>query len=255
MGINVEAIEPETIAQTRDANPIIGLALKEDIKGADEEVLNIKPVDMDSYQPEDEKLSEEKLLTDEAREIQKGLEAESKGDVEYTEKKAIPFRVKYAKHLKILLIVLIFLILAALVAGGIYFYLSQTRETALDEEVQDTQEEIQEEKKEDVNATASEEVVLDELIVLIQNGSGETGAATNVVEILQEEGFEKLETANADSYDYITTEVSLKTDVDSYVFEVIERALNSEYQIASKAGSLAVEDDYDVVIIVGEGLK
>lgn len=41
-GITIEASEPEELAKTRDVNPIIGLAMKEDIKGKDEEVLNLQ---------------------------------------------------------------------------------------------------------------------------------------------------------------------------------------------------------------------
>ncbi len=42
VGISIEASEPEEFAKTRDVNPIVGLAMKEDIKGKDEEVLNLQ---------------------------------------------------------------------------------------------------------------------------------------------------------------------------------------------------------------------
>lgn len=37
----VEAIEPELIAGLRNSNPLVGLAMKKDIKGKDQEVLNL----------------------------------------------------------------------------------------------------------------------------------------------------------------------------------------------------------------------
>jgi hypothetical protein len=40
--IAIEASEPEELAKTRDVNPLIGLAMKEDIKGKDETVLNLQ---------------------------------------------------------------------------------------------------------------------------------------------------------------------------------------------------------------------
>ncbi len=41
LGIKFEVIEPESIAAERDPNPIVGIVLKNDVKGKDEEVLNI----------------------------------------------------------------------------------------------------------------------------------------------------------------------------------------------------------------------
>ncbi|MFH0942804.1 MAG: LytR C-terminal domain-containing protein [Candidatus Beckwithbacteria bacterium] len=42
-GIDTEAIEPEVIARLRNEDPLIGIALKSDLKGKDEKVLNINP--------------------------------------------------------------------------------------------------------------------------------------------------------------------------------------------------------------------
>lgn len=43
----IEAIEPKALAVTRHSNPLIGIALKKDIKGKDEDVLNIVLTDHD----------------------------------------------------------------------------------------------------------------------------------------------------------------------------------------------------------------
>jgi len=40
-GIKLEAVESVALAKRRDENPVIGLALKEDLRGKDEEVLNL----------------------------------------------------------------------------------------------------------------------------------------------------------------------------------------------------------------------
>lgn len=40
-GLHVIAIEPEEVARARNTNPILGIVLKEDIEGKDEDVLNL----------------------------------------------------------------------------------------------------------------------------------------------------------------------------------------------------------------------
>lgn len=54
--LKIEVIEPVSVARKRNSNPIIGLALKQDIRGRDEEVLNIeaeteKPTSLPFLQP------------------------------------------------------------------------------------------------------------------------------------------------------------------------------------------------------------
>lgn len=41
-GLKVEAVEPQVVAQTRNRDPLIGLAMKEDISGDDSRVLNLE---------------------------------------------------------------------------------------------------------------------------------------------------------------------------------------------------------------------
>ncbi|MBT7483515.1 hypothetical protein HN680_01990, partial [Candidatus Peregrinibacteria bacterium] len=41
--LKVEAVEPEVVSKIRNTNPLIGIALKKDLKGKDEKVLNITP--------------------------------------------------------------------------------------------------------------------------------------------------------------------------------------------------------------------
>jgi hypothetical protein len=95
-----------------------------------------------------------------------------------------------------------------------------------------------------------EELDLSQYDIEIQNGSGVPGEAGVVDEILQEEGFNQADTANADSYDYQTTEVRLKEGTPKDVYEAIEEALNSDYDV-ELGDTLDDDSDQDIVIIVG----
>ncbi len=86
--------------------------------------------------------------------------------------------------------------------------------------------------------------------VVIKNGSGIAGEAGRVGEILKDEGFEKIETGNADRFDYQKTRVELKKGLPDGVKTTIDRALNDRYVLEFK--ELQKENDYDVLIIVGK---
>lgn len=134
---------------------------------------------------------------------------------------------------------------------------NKDKEEVVDEADQSiTEEEVEVEKsEEDVSEEVEEELFdLADYNVQVQNGSGIAGEADEVSYILLAEGFSGIETANADSYDYEDTEVKLKKGVSSKLFEEIERALNSDYSIASEAGVIDTTSDFDVIVIVGERL-
>jgi len=96
-----------------------------------------------------------------------------------------------------------------------------------------------------------EQIDFTDYALQIQNGSGTAGQAGAVDEILQAEGFAEADTVNADSYDYQDTEVQLKEGTPKAVFNAIERALNSDYQVTT-GETLDKDSDFDVVVIVGQ---
>lgn len=113
---------------------------------------------------------------------------------------------------------------------------------------------------ENVSATESSpaaNIISPELIDLTQykiqvlNGSGKAGEASIVEEILLAEGFADFTLANADNYDYQSTQISLKENIPSDIIDTIDRALNSEYQIDLETAELPADSIYDVLIIVG----
>lgn len=88
--------------------------------------------------------------------------------------------------------------------------------------------------------------------IAVQNGSGIAGSATKVADLLEAEGFKIAETSNADRFDYTQTEVFVKDKADSRLFEEINRALNSDYQLQLATDPLTDNLDYDALVIVGE---
>ena len=101
-------------------------------------------------------------------------------------------------------------------------------------------------------ATDSAEINLTDYSIKILNGSGEKGEASAVRSLLITEGFEDIDTANADNYDYTDTEVSLKADVSETIYDTIEAVLSETYTLLLDSDPLTDDSDYDVVIIVGQ---
>ncbi len=98
-----------------------------------------------------------------------------------------------------------------------------------------------------------EEIDLSKYKLQVLNGSGIAGQAGAVDELLQAEGFAESDMDNADSYDYQDTEIQLKSGTPKEVYDSIERALNSDYQVV-KGDALDKDSNFDVIVIVGQKL-
>ncbi|MBD3366345.1 hypothetical protein GF360_03335 [candidate division WWE3 bacterium] len=266
-GINIEAVEPEELAKKRHVIPEIGLALKKDIKGKDAKVLNLK---MDKSVAKKAKKEGLKTLSEEDSFVERVV------SIENGPKKTIKFALLAA--------------LVAFVFGiGVYFLflrdsgeadLMETLETSesTSVEVEEVATETQEETGEETSEAAAEsseeneettetqeeveetaptpaETLLEEVALQILNGSGVAGEAGATQEILEAEGFEDISVGNADNFDYTKTQVQVKASVGSNVYETIERALNSEFEVGQAAETLDATADYDVILIVGERLE
>ncbi len=85
--------------------------------------------------------------------------------------------------------------------------------------------------------------------IQVLNGSGVPGAASKVVKLLEAEGATGVEAGNASSYNYETTEVSLKADSPTTLFSTIKNALVG-YSVV-KGKDLESTSKFDVVITVG----
>jgi hypothetical protein len=157
---------------------------------------------------------------------------------------------------KIFIIILVIILLGALVGGGIYYYQTQINKNGETTEVE--KEELVvvptipvEEGDKEEGATESAEVELDVYEVNILNGSGIAGEAGKVSTLLELAGFDNIDTANADSYDFVNTEISLKEDIPNSVYREIKESLEDTYIVEKLDDPLGEDYDYDIEIVVG----
>lgn len=266
--VNAEVIEPEVIAATRDKNPLVGIALKRDVEGKDEETLNLKPIASSTPDEEEKPSEDDTLLTEEAKKI-KVDEIENVVDRNLENDIKIPKEDGSSKSK--LIIVLVFLVTLGIVVGSILYLIRSGRinstmlggitsrfgaekedEMSTPDSEKSVEEELGEEQVETKAPTQEPEVVdLAELSLQIQNGTGVAGEADFASDILLAEGFVLFDTANADSFDYLASEVRLKEGLTDTVFTTIERALNSDFTV-EKGENLSEDSEFDVVIIIGK---
>lgn len=221
-GLDVEAVEPEQVAGSRHKDPIVGIALKKDLSGKDDEVLNLEVLKI-----------RRKVIADD------NLKTKSGNDSKESDKK--PDRKKSSRNIVVLILILI--IACSVAFGAYYIYLNRAQEQVVNE--QDTVEQV-------IVQEENEVVDLSLYNINILNGSGEVGIASEVEETLLAEGFSIIDKGNADSYDFEETIIQLKPGISDSVFETIDRALNSDFTITQSADLLTEDFEYDVVIIIGE---
>ncbi|OGM21601.1 hypothetical protein A2714_02095 [Candidatus Woesebacteria bacterium RIFCSPHIGHO2_01_FULL_38_9] len=224
--LQVEAIEPETVARTRDVNPIIGIAMKEDISGKDEEVLNLKPSE-----------SETKKEVTETR-IQQSSESDDK-DPQTGGKRSLKVRIIFFISIIFFLLGVLFFIRSNPFESNEEFPTPTITPTTSVEKVSPTPEAVE------------KTLDLSKFKVQVQNGTGTEGGADEVAGILETEGFTDIETANADSFDYQETELRIKDAVPEEVIEIVEKALIGRYTLKVVETSLDASSDFDIVVIVG----
>jgi hypothetical protein len=147
------------------------------------------------------------------------------------------------------LIIIICLCVIFLLAGfvGGYFYAKNLSPQA------DSQ---KSEKKMKVENTSTptpteEEIDLSAYSIEVLNGSGIGGVAGKEKSALEDDGFTVENTGNADTQDYSETSISFKAGVPDAFIDELKKSLSKRYVIASDAGELDDESDYDVVITLG----
>ena len=97
------------------------------------------------------------------------------------------------------------------------------------------------------------EVDRSSLIIQVLNGSGESGVAGTMSELLIEKGYsEDIDTGNADNYDYAETVVQIKKDKEDEFLDTLLDDLKKDYSLSSEIETLDEESEFDVVIIVGK---
>jgi len=89
--------------------------------------------------------------------------------------------------------------------------------------------------------------------IKVLNGSGVTGKASSVKEILKQKGYQEILTGNAKSFDFEKTEISIKKE-KSYLISIIKEDLK-QYVSSFKINTLSEEEASDVVIVIGKDFK
>ncbi|RLF26916.1 MAG: hypothetical protein DRN14_06110 [Thermoplasmata archaeon] len=212
----IEDVEPERFARRRGDDPVVEIAKKK-LKGKDEDVLSMKVEIVETV--------------------------DSVGSVDAVDS-VNSAKVKTRDINKILMIVGGVIILIGLIVGGILVSRSATSES---EEIVITP-----------IATATPELTpkpteWSEVSMQILNGSGVTGRAGEIADLMMEFGVEedKIETGNADNYDYDGVEVAVREGLGEDVYDQIEEAFLDEYDVIEIDG-LDKDSKYDVVIVVGQ---
>lgn len=212
-GLEIEAVEPISISLTRDPNPFIGMAKKTDLKGADDEVLNIQPV----FAP-----------TETANPVMTSNSLTSE-----------------PKKLNKIIIVVIAVILVSLLAYGIAKVVGTKSPKNLPSPTPSPVE-----MATPTPTPTPAPVDLKALKLEVLNGAGVPGQAGVVAKALSTAGFDTAKTGNAANYKYTDTIVSLKSTVPISVFQTIVTALSDNFSV--KQGSpLDSDSDFDVVVTVG----
>ncbi|MFC1625671.1 LytR C-terminal domain-containing protein [Patescibacteria group bacterium] len=104
-------------------------------------------------------------------------------------------------------------------------------------------------------ATAEAKVDLTKYSIKILNGSGKSGEAGKVQTILEDDGFKVSDVANASSYDYTSTEIQAKSDVDENFITKLTETLSEKYTLEEKTSTLSATSKDDIIVTVGSTLS
>lgn len=89
----------------------------------------------------------------------------------------------------------------------------------------------------------------EDIKIKVLNGSGVVGEAGKVQKILEDADFVVESTANADKYDYTTTEIQAKSTIPAEITDELTELLGEDYTVES--AELDEAEEVDIVIIVG----
>lgn len=261
VGLIITAVEPLSLAGERNKDPMIGLAIKTDIKGRDEQILNlvreILPeevnIDVPKEEPKIEELKKEEIFKGEEVKVEikedvlpNQVEKIEEVKVEEIEVKPPPEEEKVSKK-KIIFLIFIFIFLGSLVAGGIIVYkrsisgLETQNNTGNPSTITPTQ----------AVTPTPVELKKSDLKISIENGSGKSGVALEAKQLLEGLGYKIEKTGNAKAYNYQETEISIKESKKSYLKSLSE-SLSEKYSVSTASSILDEANQFDTIVIVGK---
>lgn len=89
-----------------------------------------------------------------------------------------------------------------------------------------------------------------DLTIAVENGSGVAGAATKMSDALKKLGYDVVSSGNADSFDYATTEIQVKSTKKTYL-PLLKSDLSTDYTIGSATADYT-GSEANAVVIVGK---
>lgn len=146
-----------------------------------------------------------------------------------------------------LLIVIVFL--GVVGAGGYFGYQFLSKKASAPKK-----ETVPIQKEEEPTPTPAAELDREDLSIQVLNGTGKSGAAGAAQTVLEDKGYQNIETGNADNYDYEQTVIKLK-DAKMSFFEMLSKDLKDDYDVSSDPKTLDEESEYDAVVIVGKPVE
>ncbi len=197
-------------AQTLD--PAIGLALKQDVRGQDERVLNLTIDELKKQTPAKTQIS--------------------------------PPRKRRLFFAGLILLCLAVLTLA------LFLFSKPQKEKKIETRKKVTAKPNPAQKAEKV-ATASSILDLQAYGILILNGSGREGEATELKDILEEAGFRVTDTDNAERFDYEETTVKVQKQTNAEFKNALDKILKTVYT-KLKYEELASTSEADSIIIIAK---
>lgn len=151
----------------------------------------------------------------------------------------------------VVIITVVSALVAAIVSGGVYVYLSGAE--SLEKPLEATPAPVVLETPA-VTASPSpspEPVDVSKVTVRVLNGSGKIGAAGAGEDVLVRAGFKVGSTGNADNYNFKKTVIQIKTGVPAQVVELAKKALEESDYTVEVGGVLPASSDYDMIVTVG----
>jgi len=228
-------------ARIENISPIVSLANKEDIKGRDEEVLNL--ISSSFWQA---------TASDAGSRPESPTAIRDAGQARLAQAPAKRARMTNNSRRigRWTGAVVIIIIIAAVVAGFLFFKAKSRTD-------QNTPKPTHAQSKPTIitpSATPSAEVDFSSYSITILNGSGREGEAGRLQAILEDNGFTVAEIGNAESSNYQKTEIHHKENVPESVTLTLDKIINTLYDFSISA-DLEEDSKSDIVIIIGSAIK
>jgi len=271
----------------KNLNPVLGLALKNDIKGKDEKILNLTPpkiiskvktmaekkkeispdatetvketptesIEIEAVKTIPEKSGDDKKIVTEKigspitklEEVEE-TPAQASSDFAGFEDTSILPEPKNSK--KIVFIILAIVVVLGIIGGGFYFYKKKKNVPVASQP-----------EPEQTTVLPTPEIIepsptvalleRKNLNIQVLNGSGIAGKAGEVKSFLEELKYEEIDTGNAETYDFEKTEISIKESAKDYL-EMLIDDLSEEYPLVEETETLDEDSEFDVIVTVGK---